>query len=62
MKKIKYVFIAAMFAMLTGCATTAGTTGFQAVNAESGDDGVIRQKTEFKDLPVEMQEAILNGG
>jgi hypothetical protein len=55
MKMIRYVLIAAMFAMVTGCATT------QAVTAENSDDGVIKQRTEFKDLSVEMQEAILYG-
>lgn len=61
MKKIRYVFVAALFAALTGCATTAATTGSQASSAETSDD-VIRQKTAFKDLPAEMQQAILHGG
>ncbi|HXE97575.1 MAG TPA: hypothetical protein VN642_14305 [Dongiaceae bacterium] len=62
MKKIRYVLIAASFAMLAGCATTAGTTGSQATPAESSDDGAFRQRAEFKDLSVEMQEVILYGG
>ncbi len=62
MKKIRYVLIAALFAMLSGCATTAGTTGSQTVNVDNGTDGTFRQRTEFKDLSVEMQETILYGG
>lgn len=61
MKKIRYVLIAAIFVMLTGCATTSGTTGSQAVNAENGEDGAIKQRSEFKALSVEMQETILYG-
>jgi hypothetical protein len=56
------LFIAAIFAVSTGCATTAGTTGKVQLNVDNNDDGIIRQRIEFKDLPAEMQESITNGG
>ena len=59
MKKVGYILFAALFAMSAGCATTSGTTVTQA---ESTDDGIIKQKIEFKDLSEEMQNAILHGG
>lgn len=59
MKMGRYVFWVGLFAVVTGCATTSATN--QALNAESGADS-IQQKTEFKDLPVEMQQVILQGG
>lgn len=54
MKKASYVFIAAIFTMLTGCATTSGPTAFQN---ESGD-----AVTVFKSPPIEMHESIYIGG
>ncbi|KAF0218438.1 MAG: hypothetical protein FD174_2899 [Geobacteraceae bacterium] len=62
MKKIKFIFFAAIFGLITGCATTAGTTGNQVLSAEPEGDGVIRQKIQFKDLPAEMQDVISHGG
>ena len=61
MKTSTYIILATLFAVLAGCATTGGTTGSQTLNAEIGDEGVIKQKTEFKDLPTEMQSVILYG-
>ena len=59
MKKVRYVVCAALFAMAAGCATTSGTSVTQA---ESTDDGTIKQKIEFKNLSEEMQNVILHGG
>jgi len=61
MKMMRWVLFAAMFAVLTGCATTSGTSGSQVLNAESADEGVIKQKTEFKDLPAELQQCVAEG-
>ena len=59
MKTIRFILLAALLAASAGCATT---TGSQTSKADTSDDGAIRQKTTFKDLPAEMQLAILHGG
>jgi hypothetical protein len=62
MKRIRYFFLAALLAASTGCATTVAMTGSGMPGAETGDDGIFRQKTAFKDLPEETQQVILHGG
>lgn len=62
MEKMKCLVVAAILGVLTGCATTTVTTGDQTLSADPDGDGVIRQKTQFKDLPADMQETILHGG
>ncbi|RNC66647.1 MAG: hypothetical protein ED859_16330 [Desulfuromonadales bacterium] len=62
MKRIRFIFLAALLAASAGCATTVATTGSQTSSADTSDDGIIRQKSTFKDLPAETQLAILHSG
>ena len=53
MINIRYVFFAALFTVLAGCATTPGTAALQT---DSGD-----APTVFKSPPVEMHESNYSG-
>lgn len=62
MRMMKFIFLAAILGVLTGCVTTPVTTANQAMSVDPDGDGAVKQKTEFKDLPADMQEVIMHGG
>lgn len=62
MKKMKLILVAAIIGALTGCVTTSVPTGNHALPVDPDGDGTFKQKTDIKDLPADMQEAIMHGG
>jgi hypothetical protein len=61
MKRIACIVLGGTLALLTGCATTGVTPQSQSTT-ESGGDGAIKQRVEFKDLTAWEQEVIVHGG
>ena len=51
-----------MLGLVSGCATMGGTAGISTPAGEAAGESIIKQRTEFKDLPADMQEAITHGG
>lgn len=62
MKKIACLVLGGTLVLFTGCATISGMPENQGVTPESGSDGIIKQRVEFKDLSAWEQEVILQGG
>jgi hypothetical protein len=61
MKISSYVFAIVMLGLVSACTTVRGTAGNPAT-VDAAGDSLIKQNTEFKDLPTDMREAITHGG
>lgn len=57
----RLIFLASIVAMCAGCAAHAVKNASLAAPTET-EDGAVKQKTTFWDLPEEMQQSILGGG
>jgi len=58
MKQIVCLIMAGIFMLLAGCASVDKSV----TSSQTGGDGIIHQKTEFKDLSAREQEIILYEG
>lgn len=61
MKRVACIVLGGVFALVTGCATVGARPESQSTQ-ESGGDGAIKQRVEFKDLTAWEQEVITHGG
>lgn len=58
----RLILLASIVVMCAGCATTTAKIGNEIQQGAGAEEGGFKQKTEFKDLPVELQQVILGGG